>query len=780
MNNNFNKPCVISMQQILSQLKFLHAVKLQANLFVDIPRQRLKHYLEAFKRLSPSHLKQKNEKKRYFLLSCYFYMRKQEILDQALDMFNVLTNKIVRKSIKKAKNRFDNHSLTNERAMLYKMSVAALNNPDITVKDCIYPAVGGTGNLQHYVKRYSNKKEYKMTVHKNIAFSYAMHYRRMIKEFLTYLQFESSNSEYHTIFQRIDLILKYFDSSNPYFPKKETIDLDFIPKKLHSHVTDENGRIKRTVYEVYNLKQLSNYIKCREVWVEESFKHGNPHNIFPSCYADDPDYVYKQLNHPKDPDEFIEIVLRNLDDSLSSLNKDIPSNTRVSINKKELNINLSLLKAQKESPNLPFIKELLKKKWGAVELINVLKEVEIKLKLTRDFVSYGDKVYLTEEDISERLLLILYSFGTNIDLEHICASNKHISYAKLRHVKNYFLTKDNLKNAINRLANELLTVRNPKIWGNSPVAIACDSTQFSSYCQNMISEYHNRYGGRGIMIYWHVEKKATCIKSQLKSVSSSEVAYMMNGILQHCTVMSVEKSYVDTHGQSEVGFAFSYLLGFQLMPRLANIKHQKLYMGKASDKKTYSNISSILKEEIDWPLIRKHYDQIAKYALVMLEGPADPESVLRRFTKNNLKNPVYLALSQLGKAIKTIFICQYLMHESIRQEINEGLNVVELWNGVSKYIFFGRSGEISSNELKTQELSVLCLHLLQLSMVYINTLMVQQIIEENSLLDILTPEDLRAITPLIYEHINPYGLIYLDFTKRIPHFANYNEYARAA
>lgn len=157
------------------------------------------------------------------------------------------------------------------------------------------------------------------------------------------------------------------------------------------------------------------------------------------------------------------------------------------------------------------------------------------------------------------------------------------------------------------------------------------------------------------------------------------------------------------------------------------------------------------------------------YTAAMKSGHTNPESILRRFTKNNLKHPVYMALSQLGKALKTIFICNYLMHESIRQEIQEGLNVVELWNGVSKYIFYGRAGEISSNHEKAQTLSVMSLHLLQLSMVYINTLMIQQIINEQILSDVLTKEDKRALTPLIYEHVNPYGLFPLNLSDRLPH-----------
>jgi TnpA family transposase len=33
-----------------------------------------------------------------------------------------------------------------------------------------------------------------------------------------------------------------------------------------------------------------------------------------------------------------------------------------------------------------------------------------------------------------------------------------------------------------------------------------------------MTEWHVRYGGKGIMIYWHVEKHAACIYSQLKNL----------------------------------------------------------------------------------------------------------------------------------------------------------------------------------------------------------------------------------------------------------------------
>src|SRR3546814_8724796 len=82
-----------------------------------------------------------------------------------------------------------------------------------------------------------------------------------------------------------------------------------------------------------------------------------------------------------------------------------------------------------------------------------------------------------------------------------------------------------------------------------------------------MAEWHVRYRGRGVMIYWHMERQATCIYSQLKRCSSSEVSAMIEGVLRHCTDQEIQRHYVDSHGQSEVGFAFCHLLGFELAPR---------------------------------------------------------------------------------------------------------------------------------------------------------------------------------------------------------------------
>jgi TnpA family transposase len=72
-------------------------------------------------------------------------------------------------------------------------------------------------------------------------------------------------------------------------------------------------------------------------------------------------------------------------------------------------------------------------------------------------------------------------------------------------------------------------------------------------------------------------------------------------------------------------------------------------------------------------------------------GTAEPEDILRRFTRNNVRHPTYKALAELGKARKTTFLCCYLHLLSLRREIHEGLNVVENWNSANDFILYGRA-----------------------------------------------------------------------------------------
>jgi TnpA family transposase len=203
------------------------------------------------------------------------------------------------------------------------------------------------------------------------------------------------------------------------------------------------------------------------------------------------------------------------------------------------------------------------------------------------------------------------------------------------------------------------------------------------------------------------------------------------------------------------------------MPRLKNIGGQKLYRPKAGEPDAYSNLQLVLTRPIMWDLITQNYDLMIKFATAMRLGTAETEAILRRFTRNGPQHPAYLAFLELGRAVKTIFLCRYLESEEVRREVQAGLNVIENWNGANDFILYGRHGEFATNRLDQQELTALSLHLLQSSLVYVNTLLIQQVLTDPKHLQQMKKEDLRALTPLIYSHVTPYGTFRLDLSERI-------------
>ncbi len=58
----------------------------------------------------------------------------------------------------------------------------------------------------------------------------------------------------------------------------------------------------------------------------------------------------------------------------------------------------------------------------------------------------------------------------------------------------------------------------------------------------------------------------------------------------------------------------------------------------------------------------------------------------------------------------------------MRREIFEGLNIIEHWNSANRFIFYSKQGDIAAYDVDAQEITILAMHLLQASLIYVNTL----------------------------------------------------------
>jgi len=709
------------------------------------------------------------------MLAAFCWVRQREISDQLVDLCVQIINDIHLR----AKKRVERELLTDfvrvngKQQLLYRLSEAMLKNPDGIIREVLYPLIGQE-KLEALVEEFKATGTYRQIVQTRVNASYTHHYRQILPPILDVLEFRSNNELYQPLIDALKLVAAYLEESVTFYPADEKVPLEGVVSSqwqgwIYQQDSRGNRRIRRVRYELCVLQSLREKLRCKEIWVVGADRYRNPDEDVPADFSDKRDSYYEALNLPLTANDFITAVKKMHKQALQELNDGMPDNPHVQISTKEGGwIHLSPLKEQEEPANLLRLKYHIRQQWWMTSLLDILKEVDFQVGFTDSFHSLTGQERIPRPELQKRLLLCLFGLGTNTGLTSVSMGNHGVNLNKLQYVRRRFIAKSALQQAIRQVVNATLAIKEPQIWGEHATWCASDSKQFAAWNQNLMTQWHKRYHKAGVMIYWHVAKQSLCIYSQLKAPSSSEAAYMIEGVLRHCTEMQVDRTYVDTHGQSEVAFAFSHLLGFQLMPRFKNLYKQKLYLADKDDRGKYPHLQPILQKAIDWELIIQQYDEMVKYATALRLGTAEAEAILSRFTRKNQQHPTYKALAELGRAIKTIFLCNYLAHEEVRREVQGGLNVVENWNSANSFILYGRQGELSSNDVNAQEITMLSMHLLQACLVYVNTLMVQEVLAEPKWHDRMTKADWRGLTPLFYNHVNPYGIFELDMATRIP------------
>ena len=708
-------------------------------------------------------------------LAAFAYQRGRAITDTLVDLLVDTVHRINSKADRRVSEALieDLKRVTGKTNILFQLADATLAHPDGVVRDVVFPIVSES-TLRALVKEWkATGPAFRTTLRTSIRNSYKSHYRQVVPEVLEALDFRSNNETHRPMIRALDIIKRYAGTKVHSFPMTEDLPLDFVPPLWRDAIVeddaDSRGHVNRITYEIAALNALRDQLRCKEIHVAGADRYRDPDDDVPKDFeGEQRESYYAALQLPLDADAFIDQLRDEMRDALHTLNEGMPTNSAVTISSKAGGwIGLSPLDAQPEPQNIAAIKADVAAAWPMTSLLDMLKETDLRLNFTDAIRSVTSHENLDRAVLQPRLLLVLHGLGTNAGLQRMNAAHHGATYRDLLYVRRRYLTVEQLRKAIAIVTNGTLHARNPAIWGDGTTACASDSKHFGAWDQNLTTQWHMRYGGRGVMIYWHVERKSLCIHSQLKSPSSSEVASMIEGVIRHLSEMVVDRQYVDSHGQSEVAFAFCRLLGFRLLPRLKAIHSQRLYRPDAGKASGYKRLEPVLTRPIDWGLIRQQYDQMVKYTTALRLGTAQTEAILRRFTRTNVTHPTYKALAELGRAVKTVFLCRYLHSEALRREIHEGLNVIEQWNGANDFVFFAKRGELVSNRHEDHEVSMLALHLLQNCLVYINTLMIQQVLARPEWDRRLTALDHRALTPLIWEHVNPYGRYELDMEARL-------------
>ena len=280
---------------------------------------------------------------------------------------------------------------------------------------------------------------------------------------------------------------------------------------------------------------------------------------------------------------------------------------------------------------------------------------------SRAFMSPVTKI----DDPREPYVITAFCYGCNLGPTKTARSIKLADRRQLSFINQRHITEQKLNEAIVEVINAYRNFPLQRLWGLGKTGSA-DGTKWDLYPQNLMSEYHIRYGGYGGIGYYLIADSYIALFSRFNTCGSWEGHYILDFITENDSEVKPDTVHSDTQGQSEPIFGLAHLLGIKLMPRIRNWKNLHFY--KPDRVAEYKHIGSLFSNEpIDWNLIETMLPDMLRVALSVKTGKITPSAILRRLATYSRRNKLYFAFRELGRVVRTMFLLGYISDVEVRR-----------------------------------------------------------------------------------------------------------------
>lgn len=398
----------------MNKLQRVRGLQLPPELFGDVSGKLVAAWRARAAKEYPSDLRAAAGPVRYTLLSTLCHVRETEITDSLVELFIQLVQKINTRAEKKVEGEFNKElkRVRGKEGILLRLAEAAVAEPGGTVRKVIYPVAGESTLKALAAEAAANEARYRARVRTVLRSSYSNHWRRMLSPLLNALELKCNNTAYRPVMDAIDLLKRYLDQpiakEGAFFDEAEKIPLaGVVREEWRKAVVDERGRVERIPYELCVLVALRDALRRREIWVPGANRWQNPEDDLPPDFEDNRDVHYDAIRQPQDPEKFIEALEKRLREALTRFDTALELGTTggVDIVKKhgEPWIKVSPLGKQEEPTSLVALKAEIERRWGTIDLIDILKEAEFATGFTGEFTSVATREAVPKAVLRRRI-----------------------------------------------------------------------------------------------------------------------------------------------------------------------------------------------------------------------------------------------------------------------------------------------------------------------------------------------------------------------------------------
>lgn len=351
------------------------------------------------------------------------------------------------------------------------------------------------------------------------------------------------------------------------------------------------------------------------------------------------------------------------------------------------------------------------------------------------------------------LLSVLLANGVNIGLSKMAAASGAHTFWELLRIARWHVEEDGYARALAMLVEAQAALPIARFWGAGETA-SSDGQFFSAAGPGEALNLVNaRYGSEpGLKAYSHVSDQFAPFAVRTIPATASEAPYILDGLLMTDAGRRVKEQYADTGGLTDHVFALCAILGFLFSPRIRDLPSKRLYAfdPRAAPARFRPMIAARIRED----LIVRNWPDILRLAASAAGGSVPPSQLLRKLAAYSPRNDLALALREVGRVERTLFILRWISDAALQRRAQLGLNKGEAHHALKRAIALGRRGEISDRTAEGQHFRMAGLNLLAAIIIYWNTARLGEIVSTLAASgNPPDPELLPHVSPLGWEHI---------------------------
>lgn len=259
-----------------------------------------------------------------------------------------------------------------------------------------------------------------------------------------------------------------------------------------------------------------------------------------------------------------------------------------------------------------------------------------------------------------------------------------------------------------------------RLWGAGLTA-SSDGQFFPTTRQGEAMNLINaKYGNDPrLKAYTHLPDQFSPFATQDIPATVSEAPYILDGLLMNPTGKKVREQYADAGGFTDHVFAVTSLLAYRFIPRIRDPPSKRLYVFDPAS--TPKELKGLVGGKIRENTIIENWPDILRSAATMVAGIIPPSQLLRKFASYPRQHDLAVALREIGRIERTLFIIDWLLDADMQRRVQIGLNKGEAHHALKNALCIGRQGEIRDRTAEAQHYRMATLNLLAAIIIYWNT-----------------------------------------------------------